>query len=136
MSIWQFKKKYTNTICTYQFNPGDLILVRNSRVEASLDQKTKPCWIGPMVIVRQTSHGDYILAEMDSAVSKLHFATFCVIPYHARRKALVDLQTFFVFPDTDEEMEDEKDEMEMDEDIQDEAAPEEEVLADDEEDDL
>jgi hypothetical protein len=41
-SIHQFKKKYTNTICTYQFNPGDLVLVRNSYVEASLDRKTKP----------------------------------------------------------------------------------------------
>jgi hypothetical protein len=26
-SIRQFKKKYTNTIHTYQFNPGDLVLV-------------------------------------------------------------------------------------------------------------
>jgi hypothetical protein len=41
-SICQFKKKYANTIHTYQFAPGDLVLVRNSCVEASLDQKTKP----------------------------------------------------------------------------------------------
>jgi hypothetical protein len=36
-SIHQFKKKYANTIRAYQFAPGDLILVRNSCVEASLD---------------------------------------------------------------------------------------------------
>jgi hypothetical protein len=89
-----------------------------------------------MVIVRQTSHRAYILAEMDGAISKLCFAAFHVIPYHACRKALVDLQTFFVFPDTNEEMEDEKDETEMDENIQDEATPEEEVSADDDEDNL
>jgi hypothetical protein len=89
-----------------------------------------------MVIVRQTSPGAYILAEMDGAVSKLCFTAFRVIPYHAHRKALVDLQTFFVFPDTDEEMEDEKDEMETDEDIQDEATLEEEVSADDDENNL
>jgi hypothetical protein len=41
-----------------------------------------------------------------------------------------------VFPNADEETENGKDEMETDEDIQDEAAPEEEVSADDEEDDL
>jgi hypothetical protein len=41
-SICQFKKKYTNTIRAYQFAPSNLVLVRNSRVEASLDQKTKP----------------------------------------------------------------------------------------------
>jgi hypothetical protein len=73
-SICQFKKEYANMIRTYQFAPGDLVLVRNSRVEASLDWKTKPQWIGPMVIVQQTTHGAYILAELDSAVSKLCFA--------------------------------------------------------------
>jgi hypothetical protein len=41
-SIHQCKKKYANTIRAYQFAPCDLVLVRNSRVEASLDRKTKP----------------------------------------------------------------------------------------------
>jgi hypothetical protein len=133
-SICQFKKKYANTICAYQFAPGDLVLVRNSRVEASLDRKTKPQWIGPMVIVRQTSHGAYILAELDGAISKLRFAAFRVIPYHARRRMNIDLETFFVFPDADEETEDVEDETEMDEDIQETAGLEEEAPSDDQED--
>jgi hypothetical protein len=83
-SIRQFKKKYANTIRVYQFTPGDLVLVRNSHVEASLDRKTKPQWIGPMVIVRQTTHGAYILTEMDGTISKLRFSAFRVILYHAR----------------------------------------------------
>jgi hypothetical protein len=87
-----------------------------------------------MVIVRQTIHGAYILAEMDSAISKLRFATFRVIPYHARRRMNMDLETFFVFPDADEETEDVEDVMETDEDIQETADLEEEVLSDDEED--
>jgi hypothetical protein len=87
-----------------------------------------------MVIVRKTTHGAYILAEMDGAVSKLRFATFRVIPYHTRRRMNLDLETFFVFPDADEEMEDAEDEMETDEDIQETAELEEEVLSDDEED--
>jgi hypothetical protein len=41
-SIRQFKKKYTNMICIYQFAPSDLVLVRNSCIEASFDRKTKP----------------------------------------------------------------------------------------------
>jgi hypothetical protein len=41
-SIRQFKKKHANTIRTYQFAPGNLVLVRISRIEASLDRKTKP----------------------------------------------------------------------------------------------
>jgi hypothetical protein len=83
----------------YQFNPGDLVLVWNSHVEALLDWKTKPRWIGPMVIVCQISHRAYILTQMDSAVSKLHFSAFHIIPYHARWRTNINLRTFFVFPD-------------------------------------
>jgi hypothetical protein len=85
-------------ICVYQFTPGDLVLVRNSRVEASLDQKTKPQWIGPMVIVQQTIHGAYILAEMDSAISKLRFSAFRIILYHARQRMNIDLENSLYSP--------------------------------------
>jgi hypothetical protein len=85
-----------------------------------------------MVIVRQTTHGAYILAEMDGAISKLRFAAFCVILYHARQRMNIDLETFFVFPDVDEEMEDVEDETETDEEIQDTAGLEEEVPSDEE----
>jgi hypothetical protein len=87
-----------------------------------------------MVIVRQTTHGAYILAEMDGAVSKLRFATFRVILYHAQWRMNIDLETFFVFPNADEEMEDAEDETETDEDIQETAGLEEEVPSDEEED--
>jgi hypothetical protein len=87
-----------------------------------------------MVIVWQTTHGAYILAEIDGAISKLRFAAFRVIPYHARRRMNLDLETFFVFPDANEETEDVEDVMEMDEDIQETADLEEEVPSDDEED--
>jgi hypothetical protein len=83
-----------------------------------------------MVIVRQMTHRAYILAEMDGTISKLRFAAFRVIP---RWRINLDLETFFVFPNAHEEMEDAEDEMETDEDIQ-ETAELEEVLSDDEED--
>jgi hypothetical protein len=44
-----------------------------------------------MVIVWQTTHGAYILAEMDGTISKLRFSTFCIIPYHARWRMNIDL---------------------------------------------
>jgi hypothetical protein len=87
-----------------------------------------------MVIVWQTSHRAYILAELDGAILKLRFAAFRVILYHARRRMNIDLETFFVFPDADEETEDVEDETETDEDIQETAGLEEEVPSDDEED--
>jgi hypothetical protein len=46
----------------------------------------------------------------------------------------IDLETFFVFPDANEEMEDGEDETEMDEEIQDTAGLEEEVPSDEEDD--
>jgi hypothetical protein len=48
----------------------------------------------------------------------------------------IDLQTFFVFPDANEETEDAEEETEADEDIQDTAGLEEKVPSDDEENDL
>jgi hypothetical protein len=70
-----------------------------------------------MVIVWQMTHGAYILAEINGTISKLRFAAFHVIPYHARWRINLDLETFFIFPDANEETEDAEDEMEMDEDI-------------------
>jgi hypothetical protein len=46
----------------------------------------------------------------------------------------LDLETFFIFPDADEETEDAEDEMETDEDIQETEELEEEVPSDGEED--
>jgi hypothetical protein len=86
-----------------------------------------------MVIVRQTTHGAYILAEIDGTISKLRFAAFRIILYYARWRMNLDLETFFVFPNANEETEDAEDEMEPDEDIQETAGLEEEVPSDEEE---
>jgi len=36
-----------------------------------------------MVVVRRVTRGSYVLAEMDGTMSKLRFAAFRLIPYHA-----------------------------------------------------
>ena len=100
-SVRQFEKKYANSIKTYEFSVGDMVLIRNSRVEMSLDRKAKPRWIGPMVVVRRTEGGSYILAELDGTVSKLRFAGFRVVPYHARKTLQIDPDTFFHYAEDD-----------------------------------
>ncbi|KAJ8594377.1 hypothetical protein M405DRAFT_696270, partial [Rhizopogon salebrosus TDB-379] len=40
-------------ITNFDFAPGSLILVRNSRIEAELNRKTKPRYLGPMVVLRR-----------------------------------------------------------------------------------
>jgi hypothetical protein len=63
-----------------------VVLVRNLGTE--LD-KTKPCYYGPMVVVRRTHNGAYRLAELDGMVSKLRYAAFRLIPYHAHSPSFI-----------------------------------------------
>lgn len=70
----------------FQFEPGRLVLVRNSADESGLKNKYFPRYFGPFVVVRQTTGGSYILAEMDGTISKLRFAAKRVIPYHLRSR--------------------------------------------------
>jgi len=82
-SIHQFKRRYENTLLAYDFKPGDLVLMRNATMELNIGCKTKLHYVGPMVVLRRTRNGVYHLAELDGVVSKLHYATFRLVPYFA-----------------------------------------------------
>ena len=84
-SVRQFLDKYQHTIRDFDFKPGSLVLVRNSAVELELNRKSKPRYLGPMIVVKRTARGAYVLAELDGAVAKTSFAAFRVVPYHARQ---------------------------------------------------
>jgi hypothetical protein len=49
----------------------------------------KPRYLGPMIVLRRTQNGAYRLGELDGTVSKLRFAAFHLIPYHARSRAFI-----------------------------------------------
>jgi hypothetical protein len=85
-NLIRFEKTHGAQITDFDFKPGALVLMRNSRIEESLDRKTKPRYIGPLVVVRKTKGTSYILAELDGAQSQLRVAGFRVIPYFPRSK--------------------------------------------------
>ena len=76
VSIAQFKKENENVIKNYNFAPGSLVLVWNTRIENDLSHKMKPRYLGPLLVVRQNRNNAYILAELDGSVHKLPFAGF------------------------------------------------------------
>ena len=83
-SVKQLEKDLGHRIKEFKFQPGHLVLVRNSRFDKGLANKTKPRFLGPMVVIRKTRGGSYILGELDGALSKLRFAAFRLIPYLPR----------------------------------------------------
>jgi hypothetical protein len=90
-SIHNFKQCYRCLIIDYDFKPGTYILVHNSKVEYELSRKIKPRYLGPMIVVRHTKGGAYILAKLDGAVSKLRYAAFRLLPYLPRNEAKISV---------------------------------------------
>ncbi|KAL4257831.1 Gypsy Retrotransposon Integrase-like protein [Pleurotus pulmonarius] len=92
-SIEQFERRFASNIHDYDFKPGDLVLVRNIKIEKDLSGKMKARYIGPMVVVRRTKGGSYVLSELDGAVSTLRFGAFRVVPYYPRSRSSLPLPT-------------------------------------------
>jgi len=74
-SVAQFVKCFSS-IQNYDLSIGSLVLVCNSHIEKELNQKTKPHFLAPMVVVHCIKGGAYIVAELNGAGSKLRYAAF------------------------------------------------------------
>ncbi|SJL18320.1 uncharacterized protein ARMOST_21906 [Armillaria ostoyae] len=79
-----------DTIKEFEFKSGDLVLMRNSQIESSLNTKMKPRYLGPLVVIHRTKVGNYILAELDGAIIRSKIAAFRVVPYLARKSIDLD----------------------------------------------
>lgn len=98
-SVEHFVEAHKHSIRDFDFQPGALVLVRNTEIEKSLDRKSKPRYTGPMIVVRRTVRGTYQLAEIDGAVSQLRYAAFRVIPYHSRTDISIPLDSLVYHPE-------------------------------------
>ena len=88
-NIAQFEKENANLIVDYDFQPGALVLVRNSSIDTGLSCKAKPRYLGPLLMIHRTQNKVYILAELDGAIHKNPYAAFCLIPYHPRSRTII-----------------------------------------------
>lgn len=83
-SAQQYEKRFRATLKDYNHAPGTLVLVRNSKFDSSVGSKAKPRYHGPLIVVRRTTGGSYILSELNGAISRLRYAAYRLLPYHAR----------------------------------------------------
>ena len=72
-----------------KFKPGDLVLLRNSSIEDSLNRKVLQRYHGPFQITYGIGEGEnqrhsYIIQEMDGTIRKSLIATQRLIPYRPR----------------------------------------------------
>ncbi|KNZ78068.1 hypothetical protein J132_02360 [Termitomyces sp. J132] len=89
-----FEKDHAATIRDYNFKTGDLVLMRNTRIEVTHNKKMKPRYLGPLVVISRNRGGAYILCELDGSVLHRPVAAFRLIPYLAREHITVPSATF------------------------------------------
>jgi hypothetical protein len=81
----QFEKRYHHRLQKTNHQTGELVLVRNSRLEATVAKfKTEPRYLGPFEVVNRTTRGNYILKELDGTQHAEQYAAFRIIPYIKR----------------------------------------------------
>ncbi|KNZ71511.1 hypothetical protein J132_09409 [Termitomyces sp. J132] len=89
-----FEAEHATTIHNHNFQAGDLVLMRNTRIEVTHNKKMKPCYLGPLVVISHNLGGAYILCELDGSVFHHPIATFCLVPYFAREYIAVPSNAF------------------------------------------
>lgn len=99
-NLERFEKQHASRIVDFDFQPAALVLVRNTRIEESLNRKSKPRYLSPMVVVRKTVGTSYIVAELDGAQSQLRIAGFRLIPYFPRTHT--DVPVISNLPESDD----------------------------------
>ncbi|KNZ80070.1 hypothetical protein J132_07951, partial [Termitomyces sp. J132] len=76
------------------FKAGDLVLMRNTRIEVTHNKKMKPHYLGPLVVISRNHGGAYIICELDGSVLHHPVAAFSLVPFFAREHITVPSDAF------------------------------------------
>ncbi|KAG6859959.1 hypothetical protein C0991_012384, partial [Blastosporella zonata] len=82
---------HTITIKDFHFEKGALVLIRNTKIEKSLNRKMRPRYLGPVIVVARNRGGAYILCELDGTVFHRPLAAFQIIPYLTQQSITLPL---------------------------------------------
>ncbi len=80
----KLKQEHAATIREFDFQRGELVLMRNTAIEKALNRKMRPRYLGPYVVLSCNCGGAYILCELDGSVLDRPIAAFRLLPYLAR----------------------------------------------------
>jgi hypothetical protein len=81
----RFEQVHQRTVKDYNFERGDLVLMRNTQIEKALNRKMRPRYLGPLIVVARNFGGAYVLCELDGAVLHHPITAFRILPYLAQK---------------------------------------------------
>jgi hypothetical protein len=80
----QFEERFIKKLTRKTYEPGELVLLRATEIEMSLNRKHQPRYQGPYEVAYRTTGGNYRLKELDGTLLKYTYAAFRILPYITR----------------------------------------------------
>ena len=72
----QFEKRFLRRIKIAPLSLGDLILVRNTRIQQEMNRKHKPQYLGPYILQDPKKSGTWTISELDGTPIRTTIAGF------------------------------------------------------------
>ena len=81
----QFEQRFVKRLSRDEYQPGELVLVRNTGIELSHNRKHQPRYLGPYEVDQKASEKSYTLKDLDGTPLQHRVGTFRLLPYISRR---------------------------------------------------